>query len=444
MLRIFAKNKNTMFFNNKNNNKKDRTKPEPQEREPEYWEKASYIHAIPRSGYVLLDEDMLDRVEAIDGIELLDSHLPDEDGPGAIKVKYLGEVYKVGFYKSDFTLPDMLSRQGYYFTDEEMADIANATSSLTIFMDFKGDAATCYHLQIKLAVAMVPDLLAIMDESAERLVNGRWATLAAESSVVPGATSLFTVQAVSDEGGEVWLHTHGLNRCGVYELEILQSDRDPCNEHSNIIQTLASSMLTAKDGAPKPTAGIHIGMLSDNEPIVATYLPWTKAINAYTNLALGGMADRADGHNGRTAPVFLYSSEDDIKNGTMHKVDKINDRIGDNPLFFITSEETSRMSALARERFGLVKYMSTKDCTILIKVGLLTDSCQSGDEREHIWFKLLEMDDNGFSAELIQEPYDVKAMHEGDRGHYTIDDVTEWRIYLDEGCVTPDTTYLLV
>lgn len=312
MLRIFAKNKNTMFFNNKNNNKKDRTKPEPQEREPEYWEKASYIHAIPRSGYVLLDEDMLDRVEAIDGIELLDSHLPDEDGPGAIKVKYLGEVYKVGFYKSDFTLPDMLSRQGYYFTDEEMADIANATSSLTIFMDFKGDAATCYHLQIKLAVAMVPDLLAIMDESAERLVNGRWATLAAESSVVPGATSLFTVQAVSDEGGEVWLHTHGLNRCGVYELEILQSDRDHCNEHYNIIQTLASSMLTAKDGAPKPTAGIHIGMLSDNEPIVATYLPWTKAINAYTNLALGGMADRADGHNGRTAPVFLYSSEDDL------------------------------------------------------------------------------------------------------------------------------------
>lgn len=50
------------------------------------------------------------------------------------------------------------------------------------------------------------------------------------------------------------------------------------------------------------------------------------------------------------------------------------------------------MSALARERFGLVKYMAKKDeSSILLKIGLKTDSAEQADDREHIWFKLLDV-----------------------------------------------------
>ena len=68
---------------------------------------------------------------------------------------------------------------------------------------------------------------------------------------------------MTDEGGEVWLHTHGLNRCGLYELEILKSDKENYNNHYYLISTLASHLLDKDDRTPEPGAGVYIGMLND-------------------------------------------------------------------------------------------------------------------------------------------------------------------------------------
>ena len=56
--------------------------------------------------------------------------------------------------------------------------------------------------------------------------------------------------------------------------------------------------------------------------------------------------------------------------------------------------------------------MAKKDeGSILLKIGLKTDSAEQADDREHIWFKLLEFDGERFKGQLIQEPYDVSHMH---------------------------------
>ena len=208
-----------------------------------YWEESSYMMAVPKEGGMDLSVRLFERVAAISGVELLKKRLPDEDEPGYMEVGYDGEVYEIGFYEGDFSMPDMFIRGDYYFT---------ADRALTVFMKFGVDGQKSYHLQLKIAVAMVPDLLAIVDESAEKLVCARWATLAADSAVVPGTSVLFTVHAVTDEGGEVWLHTHGLNRCGLYELEILKSDKENYNNHYYLISTLASHLLDKDDRTPEP------------------------------------------------------------------------------------------------------------------------------------------------------------------------------------------------
>ena len=212
-----------------------------------------------------------------------------------------------------------------------------------------------------------------------------------------------------------------------------------------MISALASHLLDKDDRTSEPGVGVYIGMLNDHLPIVATYVSWTKALDEYRSLVLGSADDREEGHNGRTAPVFIYTSEDDEKKGRLRKVSEYDSMWGENPLFFISTRETNRMSALARERFGLVKYMAKKDeGSILLKIGLKTDSAEQADDREHIWFKLLEFDGERFKGQLIQEPYDVSHMHEGDEGWFTVEDVTDWIIYLEEFSVTPDTAYLLV
>ena len=68
-----------------------------------------------------------------------------------------------------------------------------------------------------------PELLAVIDDSSEKILSGRWVTLAARSQVAPAPRYLYTAQAVSGDEDCVWLHTHGLNRCGCPELwEVLK------------------------------------------------------------------------------------------------------------------------------------------------------------------------------------------------------------------------------
>ncbi len=425
------------FFKKENKNSK------PEEAPLNYWEKESYLMALPSSGYVDVSEDTILRVRDIAGVDIIESALPDEEKPGHIVLSFEGEIYEIGFYKDGFSLPEMLSRQGYYFTEEEMEAIARSESALTVFMEFPGDSRKAYHLQLKVVKAMVPDLLAVMDESAERLVSGRWVTLATESNVAPSAQSLFTIQAVGGENGSVWLHTHGLNRCGLYELEVLGSDQDNYSDHFNVINTFASILLDSKD-RPEPGDGVRIGMFDVNRPMVATYVSWTKGLSEYPGIDLGGIEDRRQGHNTKTAVVFLYKEEKDEMTRTFRKVSDFNGLWADNPLFFISTRETERMSALARERFGMVKYMAEKNCPVILKIALRTDHGESEDDHEHIWFELIRFDGDEFEARLTQEPYDVRAMHTGDVGRYSVDNVTDWLIQTPDFTVAPDNAYLLL
>lgn len=403
-----------------------------------YWEESSYMLVIPEDATEELLDGIFERTQQLEDVEVIEKHALTVTEPGRMKIKYQEDEYEVGFYPSSFSVPDMYINKNYYFKEEEITKLKQSKASLTIFMKFHGNIKKAYHLQLKLALAMIPNLIGVMDESAEKMLPATWVRMAAESHVVPSANDLFTVQAVSDENGEVWLHTHGLCRCGLTELEVLQSDQEHYNDHYNLISTFASYLID-KNGQFDGSA--YIGVLVNRQPVVVTYVSWTKGIQEYKKLTLGDEKDRKNGHNSKTSIIFLYKSEEDEKASKLTKVSEFNELWGDNPLFFISDEETARMKALAMERFHFVKeQFKNKDNHILIKIGLAVDTDYSF---EHIWFELLEFKGNKFKAKLTQEPYDVKNMHEGDTGWYTVEDVTDWVIYTKEFAVTPNTAYLL-
>ena len=62
---------------------------------------------------------------------------------------------------------------------------------------------------------------------------------------------------------------------------------------------------------------------------------------------------------------------------------------------------------------------------------------------EHIWFELKEKHQDTFTAELTQEPYYVKDLHEGAVMTFPYGQITDWIIFTPEGRVTPDDVYLL-
>jgi hypothetical protein len=420
-----------------------------------YWEEFSYMLALTPENYTI-SEDVFSNIKAIDGIEIKEKIMPSEDLPGKIVISYDGMDFEVGFYIGDFFTEEMYQWQLQYFTEEEKEQILKVKNALNVYMKFKGNPKKCYHLQLKLVYAMIPEMVALCDESAERLLNKKWVELAANSNVLPAPISLYTVQAVYDEN-EVWLHTHGLCRCNLHEIEILGSNKDDSGTHYDLISSYACRLLDENNAVEEDDVNeigeetINMGVFYDGEPIVATSKKWINALKYYPKDILGGIEDRKESHNSKTNILFLYGSEGDFNKNRLRKPSEFTKKLSNNTLYYISTEETARMSSLARERFSYVERMlrekqDGKDIGIIIKLGLETideDGNLDKKNREHIWFEALSMEGDSFKARLTQEPYNIPNLHEGDEGTYSIDYVSDWRIHTENGVITPETVYLL-
>lgn len=409
------------------------------------WEENSYMHVLSDR---VDNEDLSgakERIEAIEGVKLIEFNERD-DGSGNLTLEYKGEEYGVGFYFEDFVLESLYSLQNQKIHDEDFLEIKEKDSSFVIHMNFNKNYFDSYHLQLKLIMAFFPDALAVVDESAERLLSGRWVKLAAESSVTPNAESLFTVQAVfDDETKKVWLHTHGMCRTGFSEFELLDISQENANDIYYLLNTVACRVLYQNEAIEDY---IFLGEFIDGNEIVVAPLPWNVAIEKYPSTILGGPADRVDSHNTNSQVIFLFLSEEDANNGKYTKPSEIEDKLIENPLYYYTNEQTDHMKFMARDRYELLRnaILENPSYRALIKVGLPTDG-EDGkpdyENLEHIWFELIEFTEEGFKAVLTQAPYRVSAMKEGDEGEYTVNDVTDWIIYTDEMSIDPNTAYLL-
>lgn len=403
-----------------------------------YWEEQSIVMAIPeQSECENLLKNVFERINKSKEIKVIDSSTDYSNQTFNFKVKYKKKTYEVGMYVGGVNVPE------YYLNnlainDEKKKALLEAKTAISIFMKFDEDPKTSFHLQIKIANLVVPNMLALLDESAERLFVSEWVKLTAESEFTPSSRDLYAVQAINDNDGSVWLHTHGLLRCHINELEILGSNSDVSRNHYNLINSYAMYLIDKKG---ESVGGDYIGRLINGMPVVATSISWVDALKYYKNVKNGGKRDRKNGHNSKSNVIFLYTSEENEKNNVYSKVSEFNDLWGDNPLFFISDAETSRMKNVAIERFDYVKkaYKDKKN-TILLKIGL---PLEEKGKYEHIWFELLEIKKDKFKAKLTQEPYYFENMHEGDEEWYTLSDLTDWIIYTETYSIAPDTAYLL-
>ena len=285
----------------------------------------------------------------------------------------------------------------------------------------------------------------MIDFCTERVLSGVWVKLAAQSMIQPSPDYLYAVQAVSNGNGQVWLHTHGLNRCGAIEVEILDSDQENYQNHSSILQTLGKRIISDHTFIEEEDA-FMVGRMNNGAYIVATWIAYEEALKLYPKDILGGIQDRKDGHNEATGVVYLYLSEKDFENKKYRHVSAINEYLSDNVLMMYSNEETLRMSALAKERLHYFSNaIKNEDTEGIMKIGLEVDEEYKQEEgfREHIWFHIKEINGSKAQAVLTQEPYYIKDLHEDAEMEVDLNDLTDWILLTPEGSVTPDSVYLL-
>ena len=415
----------------------------------------SMIMAVPFDDSLLDDISLLlDKLMSFEQIEVVykkTMSFGDNNEGFEVCFVYNDEELIIQVKTDPWEPEDYINMNWQPLTQEERNALAAAPRVLNTRMFFGQDAMSSFHMQIKLLCAMIERPAAIVDISSLRSFSGRWARLTAASSVPPAPEYLFIIHAVNDDEGkkdEVWLHTHGLERCGSIELEILRSDQQNCQNHGTIINTMASRIIT-KEKLPAEYEPVWCAELEGGIPLVITWITWQRAITMYPKDLLGGMSDRDDDHGGATGVIYVYASDKDAEDHLLSNIDIYNHILAANPLLMISSEETQRMSRLAYERIDYLKrlfaqYSGRGKFAALIKVGLeVDDEFKNGSMREHCWFEVTEMNDNFFKGVLTHETFYIKDLHEGSECQCSFDDITDWTVFMDNAKITPDNVYLL-
>ena len=403
----------------------------------------SYMMAVPKKQESI--ENPNEIIQRLKNSELFKVEKAELNENIELRIMYEDEVYDVELIPEEYSIGGMYT-VNHHLTEENYKIITESSVGLTVAMTFGNSILESYHLQLKILAEAVPEMAGVIDFCAEKILSGVWTKLAIEAEVPPCPDYIYSVQAISGENDEVWLHTHGLNRCGSIEVEILNSDKDNYKNHFYILQTLAKRVISDNKFINEEEP-FWIGRMNNGEDLVATWIDYNEALKKYDKNILGGLKDREDGHNENTGIVYLYLSEEDFEKKKYTHVSAVNDYISDNLLMMYTNEETLRMSLLAIDRLDyFVEGIKKDDIEGLMKIGLEVDDEYKNEDdtfREHIWFHIKEV--NGLRARgiLTQEPYYIKDLKAETEMEVDLRHLTDWILYTPKGQITPDNAYLL-
>ena len=254
---------------------------------------------------------------------------------------------------------------------------------------------------------------------------------------------LYTIHAVYDDDKdpnkvEYWFHTHGLYRVGSIELEIVGVE-DSNASYGALLNTCAKMLI--ERGVPE--AGFKFNPAYN---VYVCWFPWQEALKKL-NIAddvSGSAKDRNDGVHNTPSGILLAVDND----GNYHSLDYYKKELTDNPMFMMSYFETSLMREAAFEKLEyflelLNKNKGDEKTSFLVKLGY-GETEENPNDLEHLWFDVHDFTDDGyFDATLINEPYKDLGMHEGDRGMHSIERLTDWTIYSEEGEYNSRNIYLL-
>ena len=407
-------------------------------------DRASSMATYPKKFENNLSKDsIIEKISKSDEIELLSisEYLEEIDGFSA-DFKYLDTEYKDVLIKdANFDELDYMEDIKKYNTrpliDGEIEGAQKLKYSIYTNVIFNEKPTQDFHFQLKLLYLLSGDCYLLQDVSGDQYFSGEWLKISAKSKITPSPDSMYKIDAVVDnENGErkIWLHTHGLNRMGIVELDILEVTKYPEQQYE-FLNYLAKFMMDSSEEIKnykviEPAKDTKVILLDYDRGIDIV----AKLSNKVKETILGGISDRDDYHTGNRSIVFVVDS-----NNKYQLTNYIADNLANNPLLWVSSIETKRMSEKAKETFEYFKSIyleksKIEDWEFLIKVAYQMDGTNPEDnENEHLWFSVesvgAESNDNKLVAKLLNKPYYVKALKEDKSYTINMDNLTDWLIY---------------
>jgi len=324
-------------------------------------------------------------------------------------------------------------------------DFAAALASqffLSVSCTLGNDVLDSLHAQLRLLAALAPDAVAMLDLNALHVKTGDWMRDAASASVPPAPTSFFSVHSVFDHDKKMWLHTHGLHRMGSIELDIIGVRRREAPALAELINNVARFFLDC--GVPLPNTQFHAG---NDLPLV--WLPWEAALQ-HVDGSPGGPADRDADHGGERGILLAPAKESPER---LEPPRRYASMIEADPIFYLSPAETERMQRLALERLPSFlalqsRFAKNRKWNFHVKLGFPTDSDADGHDHdhggaEHLWFDVHKATAKSVDGTLLNQPYRIASLREGQRGTFDLRLLTDWSIESPRGRYTPESVLQL-
>ena len=295
-----------------------------------------------------------------------------------------------------------------------------------------------FHRQLQLLAALAPDASCFLDVPACRPRPARWLLDAAHRATPPSPENLFCIHAVHDEVEDlVWLHSHGLLRCGSPELEVLSVPAADVPSMGDLLNATAALFLDR--GVPESAHSFSVG-----EGIDLVWLPWEETLRRGLPNGPGGPEDRDDAHRHPSAVLMTpHRSHLPMARRKLTPATSLAPTLAVNPLLYVSADETERMRRAAREAMPRCRrlhrrYATEPGWTFLVKLGFTVRGGQKSD-REHLWFEIHTLAGDEVEATLVNQPWGVRGLNEGQRSTQSLDRLTEWTVFSPHGQFGPET-----
>ncbi len=417
---------------------------------------------------VLAREDV-DEIVAIDTLE--DEHegsfmvvlrVSDEDEDGEETVKHF--MFQLALHENDapeewaYEAADYRNRNLLEDERIEMHQAAQILECVTYLDEDWGQS----HVLLQYAVidAVAGECYALQDIVASQFFSGTWLAEMAQSLVPPSPQSYYVIHVITsdDNPNDIWMHTHGLLKFGLPELEALRVRREQISTVQQVMISLAACMLDNRE--IWQTDETFTIAQTERQMIEVRLMAWQDALKSdalapmkkgfFKQKAIpfsGDLSEREEGDI-HTEPSMVILADESGKIMNFSELGDLLDEEKNHMMTMMPTGETMRMLYQAEEKLPLFASCLKRhppekgQWSYMMKI-----RCESPDTEaaEHMWFTVHSIDDDSVTATLENEPFDIPEMKAGERYTLPLENAVDWQIYSTplQARISPDDAYRL-
>lgn len=291
-----------------------------------------------------------------------------------------------------------------------------------------------------LRAVMGTDGVVAMDHTAQKV----WTRDALDDELVHDADldveGIFNLQAITDDSGNAyWVHTHGLSAIGGFDFDIFEPSEESTSGIWDLARALAFHILEGSIGPSTPKFQLMYPR-GDIRLVEMDYFLEHTDPALREKIASDLDEEHRKNHSVICEPEGSFLGRM-FAGKALQPVRFLTRELPENPMFSFSTAATELMAERARKTYPVLRSLHQEfgkyPFPCMVKLGIQTDS---GDDREHMWFEVNDLYDDAIDATLINQPYGVSSIKEGDRRKHSIDLITDWGIMTPAGMITPRST----